>query len=158
MPRVPLSNVEGNVYERLMGHRPEILEKWFELDAAIRFSPLISPETKEEMRRAMAPGIGCVFCSSLGAPAGVQPDPKQALAVAFAEQVVTDWHSIDDSTFEVLAEEFSPEEIIELVAWTSFIFGAQLFGALLSTTPATQGELSTYLEWRRAGAAAGAGA
>ena len=84
MPRVPLSDIDGNVYERLMGHRPEILTKWFELDATIRFSPTLDPELKEEVRRAMAPGIGCVFCSTLGAAAGAHPDPKQALAVAFA--------------------------------------------------------------------------
>lgn len=157
VPRVPLAPVDGNAYERLLGHRPEILAKWFELDETIRFSRMLSPDLKEEMRRAMAPGIGCVFCASLGDPAREHPDPKEALAVAFAEQVVADWRSIDDSHFAVLAEEFTTEEIVELVAWTSFIFGAQLFGALLQATPATPGELATYIEWREAGAAAGAG-
>lgn len=156
MPRIPLSSIEGNVYERLMGHRPEILGKWFELDSTIRFSNVLSPDLKEEVRRSMAPGIGCVFCSTLGDSAKVHADRKEALAVAFAEHVVSDWRSIDDATFDVLKEEFSTEEIAELVAWISFIFGAQLFGALMKTTPATAEELETYAEWRRAGVAAGA--
>jgi alkylhydroperoxidase family enzyme len=156
MPRIPLSNVGGNVYERLMGHRPEILESWFALDATIRFAPTLNPDLKEEVRRSMAPGIGCVFCSTLGTAADAHPDRKEALAVAFAERVVEDWRSIDDAAFAVLGEEFSTDEIVELVAWISFIFGAQLFGALLQTTPATPQELEAYAEWRQAGNAAGA--
>ena len=156
MPRVPLSDIDGNVYERLMGHRPEILKKWFELDALIRFSPTLDPGLKEEVRRAMAPEIGCVFCSTLGEAAGVHPDPQEALAVAFGERVVDDWRSIDDETFAVLAQEFTTEQIVELVAWVSFIFGAQLFGALMSTTPATPAEVDVYTEWRRVGQEAGA--
>ena len=158
MPRVPLSDIDGNVYERLMGHRPEILEKWFELDSLIRFSPTLDPVLKEEVRRAMAPGIGCVFCSTLGDPAVVHPDPKEALAVAFGERVVDDWRSIDDDTFAVLAQEFTTEQIVELIAWVSFIFGAQLFGALMSPPPATPEEVEVYTEWRRAGVETAAGA
>src|ERR1700690_3152201 len=66
MPRIPLSNIDGNVYERLMGHCPEILKAWFTLDATMRFSGALSPELKEEVRRSLAPGVGCVFCASLG--------------------------------------------------------------------------------------------
>ena len=69
MPRIPLSNIEGNVYERLMGHRPEILKAWFNLDATMRFSGALGPELKEEVRRSLAPGVGCVFCASLGTEA-----------------------------------------------------------------------------------------
>jgi alkylhydroperoxidase family enzyme len=90
--------------------------------------------------------------------AGEHPDPKEALAVAFAERVVDDWRSITDDEFAVLAGEFTTEQISELIAWISFIFGAQLFGALMSTTPATTEEVEVYTEWRRAGTEAAAGA
>ena len=50
MPRIPLSNIEGNVYERLMGHRPEILKAWFNLDTTMRFSGALGSELKEEVR------------------------------------------------------------------------------------------------------------
>ena len=34
MPRIAPADVAGNAYERVLAQRPEILEKWFELDAA----------------------------------------------------------------------------------------------------------------------------
>ena len=154
MPRIEPANVDGNIYERLMAHRPEILAQWFTLDSTIRFSQVLSPKLKEEVRRAMAPGIGCVFCASLGDPAAEHADPKEALAVAFAERVVADSHSIDDATFDVLKQEFTDEEIVELVCWVSFLFGAQLFGALMKATPATGEEVEVYEAWRRDGEAA----
>lgn len=154
MPRIPLSNLEGNVYERLMGHRPEILKAWFNLDATMRFSGELDPGLKEEVRRSLAPGVGCVFCASLGPEAETHPDQKESLAVGFAQLVLGDWRSIDESTFDRLKEDFTTEEIVELVAWISFMIAAQMFGAILETTPATEDELAAYNAWRKEGVAA----
>lgn len=154
MPRIPLSQTDGNVYERLMGHRPEILKAWFDLDATMRFSGELSPELKEEVRRSLAPGVGCVFCASLGAEADSHPDRKESLAVGFAQLALADWRSIDDSAFDRLKEDFTTEEIVELVAWVSFMIAAQMFGAILKTTPATEDEIAAYTAWRNEGVAA----
>ena len=154
MSRIPLSDVGSNVFERTMGHRPEILEEWFKLDALIRFTGLLDPELKEEVRRVLASGVGCTFCSSLGQPDAKNRDPKTALAVAFAETLwdnTKDLHAVDDSVFEVLSEEFSNAEIVELTSWVLFLIAAQGFGAVMRLPAATEGELQTYLEWRRAG-------
>jgi alkylhydroperoxidase family enzyme len=157
MPRIPLSNIEGNVYERLMGHRPEILKAWFNLDTTMRFSGALGSELKEEVRRSLAPGVGCVFCASLGDEAALHADRKEALAVGFAQMVLEDWRSIDESAFDRLKNDFTSEEIVELVAWIAFMIAAQMFGAILKTTPATEDELAAYNAWRKQGAAALAG-
>lgn len=154
MARVEPAPVEGNLYQRTMGHRPEILERWFELDALIRFGGTFSPHLKEEVRRSLAPGVGCVFCASLGKGADEHPDPKESLAIAFAQQILenaSDLQAIDDSLFEVLRTEFSEGEIVELTCWILFMIAAQAFGAVMKLGPATDEELAVYAQWRRDG-------
>lgn len=156
MSRVPEAENGSNVYERTMGHRPEILEEWFKLDALMRFSGTLDSDLKEEVRRVLASGVGCTYCASLGQPDAQNRDPKTALAVAFAEilwENSRDLQSIDDSVFEVLAEEFTTEQVVELTCWVLFMFAAQGFGAVMKLPPATDEELVGYLEWRREGVA-----
>jgi len=159
MSRIPPAPIEGNNYERVMGHRPEILTKWFELDSLMRFSGKLTPHLKEEVRRSLAPGVGCVFCASLGQAAEEHPDPKESLAIAFAQQVFEqsqDLENLDDSLFEVLREEFSDEEIVELTCWVLFMIAAQGFGAVMKLEPAPADQLEAYHQWRQEGEVAAA--
>ena len=154
MSRIPLANVDGNVSFRAMAHRIEIADEWAKLDAVIRFTGELDPYLKEEVRRALALGIGCRFCSSLGAPEPDKHDKKTALAVAFAQamfQNISDLHGLDDENFEVLRSEFSTAAIVELVCWVLFLVAAQGFGAIMKLPEATPDELNKYLEWRAAG-------
>ena len=154
MARIPLADVEGNIYQRSMGHRPEIVEEWFALDSLMRFSGPLSPGLKEEVRRVLAPGIGCTFCASLGDADPEKRDRKSALAVGFAQTIfdnIKDLHSIDAEHFEVLRGEFTDAEVIELVCWTLFMIAAQGFGAIMKLPPATDDELREYTVWRAAG-------
>ena len=155
MPRITPAAVDGNEYERVMGQRLDIREQWFGLDAHMRFSGLLSPELKEEVRRSLAPGVGCVFCESLGAAKPEQADRREALAVAYAD-LLRDPKQIDDATVEVLREEFSEAEIVELTCWALFMIAAQGFGAAMRIAPASAQDLATYTEWRRDGEAAAA--
>jgi alkylhydroperoxidase family enzyme len=156
MPRVPLSDVEGNVFFRAMGHRIEIAEDWAKLDGLIRFTGELDPYLKEEVRRSLALGIGCRFCASLGDPEPEKHDKRTALAVAFSQSVfadISDLHGLDDEHFDVLRTEFSNAEIVELVCWILFLVAAQGFGAIMKLPEATSTELDDYLEWRAAGSA-----
>lgn len=156
MSRVPLANIEGNVFFRAMGHRIEIADKWAELDATIRFKGELDPYLKEEVRRSLALGIGCKFCSSLGDPEPHRHDKKTALAVAFSQamfQNISDLHGLDDENFEVLRTEFTTAAIVELVCWVLFLVAAQGFGAIMKLPEATSDELGDYLEWRATGEA-----
>lgn len=156
MPRIAFAaDVDGNEYERLIGHRPDIAELFDGLDEHMRFTGLLSPELKEEVRRSLAPEIGCVFCASLGDAKPEHVDRREALAVAYAG-LLRDPKQIDDATFEVLREEFSDPEIVELTCWSLFMICSQGFGAVMGTAAATEEELETYTEWRRDGEAAAA--
>jgi alkylhydroperoxidase family enzyme len=157
--RVPPSAIGSNSYERAMGHRPDVLSAWFDLDATLRFGGTLPAELKEEVRRALATGAGCTYCASLGHPDAGSRDPKTSLAVAFAETLwdnSRNLHGIDDSVFDVLREEFSTEQVVELTCWVLFLFAARGFGAVMRLPEASDDELAGYLQWRREGAAAAA--
>jgi len=152
--RIPLADVEGNVFFRAMGHRIEIANEWAKLDGLIRFTGELDPYLKEEVRRALALGIGCRFCSSLGDPEPHKHDKKTRLAVAFAQAMfanISDLHALDDENFDVLRSEFSTAAIVELICWVLFLVAAQGFGAIMKLPEATPDELTDYLEWRAAG-------
>jgi hypothetical protein len=156
MPRVTPAEGDGAVMTRVMGRRPEIAAKWGEVDAAIRFGGLLPADLKEEVRRSMAPRVGCVFCASLGDPAAKQVDPRVATAVGFAQLAIADPRDIDDASFDVLREFFNEDEIVELVAWICQMHAGQMFGALMKLEPATQEEIDAYTAWRRDGELAAA--
>jgi hypothetical protein len=124
------------------------------LDAEIRFRGGLDPWLKEEVRRNLALGIGCEFCSSLGAPAPEKYDRKASLAVAFSQLIfdnIHDLRAIDDDQFSVLREEFSEPAIVELICWALFLVAAQGFGAIMKVRPANAMEVSDYNDWRAAG-------
>jgi alkylhydroperoxidase family enzyme len=138
-----------------MGHRPDIVEKWYALDGVMRFSGL-APELKEEVRRVVADEVGCAFCSSLGRPEASTRDERTALAVAFAQAIcanLSDLRQIDDEMFDVLKQEFEEAEIVELTVWTLFMIAGSAFGALMRIPPASTKEYADYQQWRSDGEA-----
>jgi alkylhydroperoxidase family enzyme len=154
MSRMPLSNHGSNVFQQAMGHRPDLVDEWFRLDAFIRFTGVLDPILKEEVRRNLADGIGCRFCSSLGRPDPTKWDKRTALAVAFANAIfenISDLHGMDDEVFAVAREEFTDPEIVELVCWTLFLVAAQGFGAIMKLRDANDTELTDYQAWRAEG-------
>lgn len=55
--------------------------------------------------------------------------------MAFAQAFVQDHRAIDDSSFNVLREEFTEAEIAELTAFIAFVSACQMFGATLNLQP-----------------------
>lgn len=108
MPRIPPSDTGDTTADRVLGHRPELLKAWDELKHALLGpTSTLTPHLKEEVRRALAQHTGCEFCSSLGDPATSHPDPKESLAVAFADAVAEDHTAITDAQVKLLSDEFS---------------------------------------------------
>lgn len=145
MPRIPLSNSAGDPYYRLIGHRPEILTAWAALDVAfLGASSTLSVHLKEEVRKVLAQEVGCRYCASLGLPGRESLDRRESLAVAFAEMVVKDHQGIDQGTIDVMREEFSDPELMELIAWICFKYGSNMLGAITGLEPADDLDAAGY--------------
>jgi alkylhydroperoxidase family enzyme len=149
-PAAPLPDgnaVTNGLLARVMRRRPDILEAFGRLDATIRFHGQLPGTLKEAVRRATATRVGCDYCASLAQGERERPpaDIRESLAVAFALQVAEDPDGITDGEFDVLREEFSEEEIVELVAFICFVaIAGQMFGAVLGLEPASLEEAAAY--------------
>lgn len=148
--RIPPSGLPGNAFEQVMSHRPEAMARWWDLEVELRFHGLIDSDIKEEIRRALGPEVGCRFCNSLAPAKDAYPDARESLAVAYALMLAQDPTGLDDSVFDVLREEFSEAEIVELTMWSLFMIASQAFGAALRIPPASEAEAMAYAESRRA--------
>ena len=145
MTRLPLSELGDSTADRVLGHRPELLAAWDALKhALVGSSSTLSPELKEQVRRTLALHTGCEFCASLGRPAAEQPNRKDSLAVAFAEAAAVDHAAISDAQFEVLLEEFTIPQVVELLTWIAFEYAGQMFGALIGDEPATAEQRAAF--------------
>jgi alkylhydroperoxidase family enzyme len=144
----PTGKLAEDPFYNVLAHRPEILEAWAHLDKVFfGATSKVANGTKEEARRTLAQGVGCALCASLGTPRPEHSDPKEALAVAFAEMLATDHRQIDEGTFEVLRQEFTDAEIVELVSWLCFKYGSNMLGALMKLAPATAQQIEGYAEF-----------
>ncbi|WP_148222902.1 carboxymuconolactone decarboxylase family protein [Paraburkholderia xenovorans] len=108
----------------------------------------IDPDLKEEVRRAVAQEAGCRFCATVsGAPKGHYDDVRVAAAVRFATVVASHPKGIADSDFDVLKEHFSLAEIVELLAWICYNYGAEMLGAMLDLDDASEAEQKFYASY-----------
>lgn len=151
MPRLEQATGNGTPYYNIMDHRNDISRKWREVDQLLRFNGRLDPKMKEEVRRALSQHSGCRFCASLGDPKPDYDDARVAAAVRFAKAVAQDPRSVSDATFDELREHFGADEIVELSCWVAFMFGAELFGAIMKLDPATEQQKATYATWLEQG-------
>jgi alkylhydroperoxidase family enzyme len=148
LPRIPLSNLGSTTADRILGQRPELLDAWEHLkQALVGGSSTLSPVLKEEVRRTLAQRTGCAYCASLGEPAVAQPDRKTSLAVAFAAAVAEDHTAISDAQVDVLLEEFTTPQVVELLTWIVFEHAGQMLGSLIGDEPATAAERQAFADW-----------
>lgn len=132
MSRISLSENGASPWERLLGHRPEILKPWIALEEAFFSSDTFSPELREQVRRTLAFGHGCTYCmAKAGQPDEHQPDLRVSLAVGCAQLFARNHRDMDDSVFDALKAAFSDREISELFALMAFLSASQMFGAAL---------------------------
>jgi hypothetical protein len=98
----------------------------------------------DRLRRTLAQRTGCEFCASLGLPSPDHATRSDSLAVAFADAVAEDHTAISDAQVDVLGEEFTVPEIVELLIWISFDYAGQMFGCLIGDEPATEEERHAF--------------
>jgi alkylhydroperoxidase family enzyme len=154
MPRVepralPASSpFAGNEFRGVLAHRPEVLEQWNALGDVVRFSGKLSPELKEEVRRATAVQVGCAFCASFGDPKAEHTDPREEVAVRLARTIADDPKRVDDALFAELRRHFDDEELVELVAMICMVsVSGQTFGAVMAIGAANAEYTAQYEQW-----------
>jgi alkylhydroperoxidase family enzyme len=147
MPRLEQASRSGTPYFNVMDHRKDISRKWMEMDEFLRFTGNLDPDLKEEVRRAVAQQSGCKFCASLGEPLPHYDDPRVAAAVRFGTEVARNPKAVSAEVFGAMKEHFDAAEIVELSCWISFMFGAEMFGAIMDLDPATEQVKKMYAAW-----------
>jgi alkylhydroperoxidase family enzyme len=148
LPRVPLSARGETTADQVMGHRPDLLEAWESLKRVlVGPTSTLSPNLKEEVRRTLAQRTGCQFCASLGLPASTHSERKESLAVAFADAVARDHTAISDAQVDLLFEEFTDAQVVELLIWICFEYAGQMFGCLIGDQPASAEEKTAFAAW-----------
>ncbi|MFP3646019.1 carboxymuconolactone decarboxylase family protein [Paraburkholderia sp. SIMBA_054] len=147
MPRLEQATRAGTPYYNIMDHRKDISRKWMEMDEFLRFGGKLDADLKEEVRRAVAQQSGCRFCASLGEPQSHYDDVRISAAVRFGKSVAASPTGVSDAVFDDMREHFSEEEIVELSCWISFMYGAEMFGALMNLDPASDQIKKMYATW-----------
>jgi alkylhydroperoxidase family enzyme len=102
------------------------------------------PAAQRRGARALAQRTGCQFCASLGQPADTHANRQESLAVAFADAATRDHTAISDAQLQLLSEEFTASQVVELLMWISFEYAGQMFGCLIGDEPATAEEKRAF--------------
>ena len=146
-----IAEAKGTQFRKVMAHRPEIGTAWSSLDELMRFSGVLPPLLKEEVRRSLAQESGCAFCASLGTPNAAEHDAQTRAAVRFALAAAHNPSGLSDDEFDALREHFNEKQIVELVAWVSFMYASEMLGALMRLSAATPEQYKGYELWLKTG-------
>ncbi|TAL59661.1 MAG: hypothetical protein EPN84_10790 [Legionella sp.] len=139
MSFIPLSDCGSTPFERLLGHAPNILDQWGKLEMVFFQSSTFSADFLEQVRRALAFHNQCQYCMAKAGPPLENPEEiRLAEALRFANQFAISHDSIDQSEIARLKQYFSEAELVELIAFSSFISASQKMGAVLGLEAASQ--------------------
>jgi alkylhydroperoxidase family enzyme len=120
--------------DRVLAHRPQVAERFAELDRAVRTRTPVDPVTLELCRLRIATVLSCPAESGLRDPAavaaGLDDDlvadlphyatssrfpPAQRIAVEVAEQYVIDPHGLTDAQFAELHQRWGPDGVAAVI-------------------------------------------
>lgn len=134
MASIRNSGIGTTPFQQLLGHQPQLLEKWNELEVFFASSRTFNAKLKEEVRRTLAVENGCQYCIAKGKPSDHIEDIKIQLAVKTALLSIKEIHLSEEHMAE-LRHVFTDAEISELLAFICFISASQRYGALLQLEP-----------------------
>lgn len=134
MASISNSKTGATPFQTLLGHEPELLERWNALEDFFTSSRTFSAKLKEEVRRTLAVQNGCQYCMAKGKPSEHVENSKTQLAVKTALLSVNETH-LSNEHIEELKCVFSDAEISELLALICFLSASQRYGALLGLEP-----------------------
>lgn len=132
MARIKKSIHGQTPFQNLLGHHLKVMEAWSNLGEELEKGGHLSVELKEQVRRTLAQENGCEYCKAKGKPDPNKIDEKTSIAIGFADLFTKQKSTISNSTFNILKQFFSDEEISELCAFICFMTAQQYFGAMLN--------------------------
>ena len=136
MPRIPESALGATPYERVLGHAPHVLEPWTNLEEAFVRRSLLPSDLLEQVRRTLALSHGCEYRQAKGgSPDKIHQSLRTSLAVGLAEVFASGHRNVDASLLESLRAHFSDAELVELVAFMSFMWAGGAFGHVFGIQP-----------------------
>ncbi len=139
MAHVPDSKTGATPYERVMGHAPHVLTPWTQLEETFFQRSVLPRDLLEQVRRTLALGHGCQYCQAKGGPPDAQHDVlRTSMAVGFAQLFASGHRDIGAKQIEVLRGHFSDQELVELVAFVSFMWAGGTFGSILGIKPSEE--------------------
>lgn len=137
MAYIELSKNGSSPFERLLGHKPDLLEQWGKLETVFFQSSHFDAYFLEQVRRALAFNNQCQYCmEKAGRPDQNLQDVRLIEALRFANLFAISHVDIDEKEIARLRNYFSQEELVELTAFCSFISASQKLGAVLGLKPA----------------------
>ncbi len=132
MSFIQLSTNGSTPFERLLGHKPDLLEQWAKLELVFFQSQTFDAHFLEQVRRALAFNNQCQYCmAKAGEPDQNPQDTRLIAALRFANTFAISHEAIDESEIGQLKNYFSETELVELTAFCSFISASQKFGAVM---------------------------
>lgn len=131
MAYIQESNVGNTPFERLLGHHPQILEKWTQLETELFQSDAFTPVLREQVRRTLAFRNGCKYCMAKGRPDEQFDDERTAVAVQLAAEIA-EHGAVKPEVMERAKHTFTDKELSELCAFICFITAEQKFGAAMN--------------------------
>ena len=132
MSHIKLSNYGESPFEKLMGHAPEVLDQWEKLEEVFFRSKVFTSEFLEQIRRALAFKNLCQYCMLKAGPPEENPESARlAIALKFANKFAIDHTSLSKKEIQEMEHYFTHNELIELIAFCSFITASQKFGSCL---------------------------
>lgn len=139
MAYLPLSNYGATPFERLLGHVPEVLDKWSHLEEVLFQSKSFSADFLEQVRRALAFKNVCQYCmAKAGPPDAHVEEVRLTEALSAANKFAIDHTAFGVNEVQQLQKHFTNSEIVELIAFFSFISAVQRFNAVLGLQAATE--------------------
>lgn len=139
MAHLPLSNYGVTPFERLLGHVPAVLDKWSHLEKILFQSKSFSTDFLEQVRRALAFKNVCHYCmTKAGPPDAHVGEIRLTEALSAANKFAIDHTAFGINEIHQLQQHFTNSEIVELIAFFSFISAVQRFNAVLGLQAATE--------------------
>ncbi len=127
----------------ILGHSPDLMQQWMGLDGKLMYEGDLSPQLKYKVQMAMSSRGDCEFCRSMVVPQTAE-DRRESLAVAFAEMAQEDPGGINQGHYDVLFEEFTTAEVVELTLLVCFKLCGIMLGTIWGLAPGSDGMKQGY--------------